>query len=217
MRKKLRRFQENANRENILQPGKPLFDTIKGNWGKEFFKNDKPITIELGCGDGEYSVGLARINSERNYIGIDIKGDRLYQGSTIAIDEGLRNVGFLRTQIHQLDQFFEENEVDEVWLTFPDPRPKDGDEKRRLTFPRFLSSYKRVSNKESWFKFKTDNTSLFDYTLEILNGEFPVRNLQYTHDLYQSDMLTEHHGIQTKYERIWSEKGEKIKYLKCQF
>jgi tRNA (guanine-N7-)-methyltransferase len=217
VRKKLRRFQENENRENILQPGKPLYDQIKGNWSKSFFKNDKPITIELGCGDGEYSVGLARINPDRNYIGIDLKGDRLYQGSSLAIKEGLTNVGFLRTQIHMLDKFFEENEVDEVWLTFPDPRPKIGDEKRRLTFPRFLESYKRVAHAESWFKFKTDSTSLFDYTLEVLETRFPVRNLQFTHDLYHSEMLAEHHGIQTKYEKIWSAKGEKIKYLKFQF
>ncbi|MEP4533947.1 MAG: tRNA (guanosine(46)-N7)-methyltransferase TrmB [Cyclobacteriaceae bacterium] len=217
MRKKLKRFNENLNRDNIIQSGKPLYDDIKGNWRCKYFKNDNPITIELGCGDGEYSVGLAANNPERNYIGIDIKGDRLYQGSTQAIDQNLNNVAFLRTQILLIGDLFEDDEVDEIWLTFPDPRPKDRDEKRRLTFPRFLNLYKKISKPDSWFKFKTDSTSLFDYTLEVLQGQFKVKNLEFTHDLYNSALLAEHKGIQTKYEKIWSAKGERIKYLKFQF
>lgn len=217
MRKKLVRFAENQNRQNILQPGKPLYDEIKGNWRSQFFKNEHPITIELGCGDGEYSVGLAAINPLKNFIGIDIKGDRLFQGSSRAIEEGLGNVGFLRNQIHQIDKYFEENEVDEIWLTFPDPRPRDRDEKRRLTFPRFLKMYESISKKGSWFRFKTDNTLLFNYTLEVLRNDFKVSNLEFTHDLYRSELLAEHQGIQTKYEKIWSDRGETIKYLKFQF
>ncbi|MFT6867381.1 MAG: tRNA (guanine-N7-)-methyltransferase [Cyclobacteriaceae bacterium] len=217
MRKKLVRFAENQNRQNILQPGKPLYDEIKGNWRSQFFKNEHPITIELGCGDGEYSVGLAAINPLKNFIGIDIKGDRLFQGSSRAIEEGLGNVGFLRNQIHQIDKYFEENEVDEIWLTFPDPRPRDRDEKRRLTFPRFLKMYESISKKGSWFRFKTDNTLLFNYTLEVLRNDFKVTNLEFTHDLYRSELLAEHQGIQTKYEKIWSDRGETIKYLKFQF
>jgi tRNA (guanine-N7-)-methyltransferase len=217
VRKKLVRFAENQNRQNILQPGKPLYDEIKGNWRSQFFKNEHPITIELGCGDGEYSVGLAAINPLKNFIGIDIKGDRLFQGSSRAIEEGLGNVGFLRNQIHQIDKYFEENEVDEIWLTFPDPRPRDRDEKRRLTFPRFLKMYESISKKGSWFRFKTDNTLLFNYTLEVLRNDFKVTNLEFTHDLYRSELLAEHQGIQTKYEKIWSDRGETIKYLKFQF
>ncbi|MEO9475635.1 MAG: tRNA (guanosine(46)-N7)-methyltransferase TrmB [Cyclobacteriaceae bacterium] len=217
MRKKLKRFNENLNRDNIIQPGKPLYDDIKGNWRSKYFKNNNPITIELGCGDGEYSVGLAANNPERNYIGIDIKGDRLYQGSTQAIDQNLNNVAFLRTQILLIGDLFEDDEVDEIWLTFPDPRPKDRDEKRRLTFPRFLNLYKKISKPDSWFKFKTDSTSLFDYTLEVLHDQFEVKSLEFTHDLYNSPLLAEHRGIQTKYEKIWSAKGERIKYLKFQF
>jgi tRNA (guanine-N7-)-methyltransferase len=217
VRKKLVRFAENQNRQNILQPGKPLYDEIKGNWRSQFFKNEHPITIELGCGDGEYSVGLAAINPLKNFIGIDIKGDRLFQGSSRAIEEGLGNVGFLRNQIHQIDKYFEENEVDEIWLTFPDPRPRDRDEKRRLTFPRFLKMYESISKKGSWFRFKTDNTLLFNYTLEVLRNDFKVSNLEFTHDLYRSELLAEHQGIQTKYEKIWSDRGETIKYLKFQF
>lgn len=217
MRKKLVRFAENALRDNIIEPGKPLFDEIKGNWHQLYFKNDCPITVELGCGDGEYTVGLAGMQPERNFIGVDIKGDRLHQGSTIAIEKGLNQVGFLRSQIHMLDKFFGEGEVDEFWLTFPDPRPKKGDAKRRLTNPRFLQMYQQICKPNGWFKFKTDSTSLFEYTLEVLEQEFKVENLEYTRDLYKSDLMTDHHGIKTKYERIWTEKGEDIKYLKFRF
>lgn len=217
MRRKLIRFNENKSRDNIIQAGKPIFEKIKGNWRSTYFKNDNPIVIELGCGDGEYTIGLAKSNPNINYIGIDIKGDRLYQGSTDALAFGLKNVGFLRTIIHDIDQFFATDEVDEIWLTFPDPRPREGDAKRRLTFPRFLKLYQEIAKPNSWFKFKTDSTSLFDYTLETLANEFKVGNLAFTKDLYQSDLLKDHQGIQTKYEKIWSAKGEKIKYLKFQF
>lgn len=217
MRKKLVRFAENALRANIIEPGKPLYEEIKGNWNQQYFKNECPITVELGCGDGEYSVGLAEVDRNRNYIGVDIKGDRLYQGSTYAIENKLDHVGFLRTQMHQLDKFFEPGEVDEFWLTFPDPRPKKGDVRRRLTYPRYLNMYQELCKPQGEFKFKTDSTSLFEYTLEVLDTEFPVDDLQYTFDLYESDLTGDHHGIKTKYERIWSAKGEKIKYLKFKF
>lgn len=218
MRKKLYRFAENANRENIIEPGKPLFEKIKGNWNQLYFKNERPITVELGCGDGEYSVGLAGIDQERNYIGVDIKGDRLYQGSTYAIENQMSHVAFLRTKILDLDNFFGNGEIDEFWLTFPDPRPRDRDIKRRLSSPRFLNMYQTLCKPNGWFKFKTDSTSLFEYTLEVLQNDFPVDDLEYTMDLYQdSDLLKDHHGIQTKYEKIWSAKGEKIKYMKFRF
>ncbi|MEQ8472201.1 MAG: tRNA (guanosine(46)-N7)-methyltransferase TrmB [Marinoscillum sp.] len=217
MRKKLKRFAENTLRANIIEPGKPLYEEIKGNWHQQFFKNECPITVELGCGDGEYSVGLAEVDRSRNYIGVDIKGDRLYQGSTYAIENELSHVCFLRTQIHLLDKFFGAGEVDEFWLTFPDPRPKKGDARRRLTNPRFLKMYQQICKDSGEFKFKTDSTSLFDYTLEVLEREFPVNDLEYTFDLYASDMMKDHHGIKTKYEGIWTAKGEKIKYLKFKF
>lgn len=217
MRQKLIRFAENARRENIIEPGKELYEKIKGNWHQLYFKNERPITVELGCGNGEYTVGLANVNPKGNYIGVDIKGDRLFKGSTEAIENSMENVAFLRTQIHQLENFFQPNEVDEFWLTFPDPRPRLRDAKRRLSSPRFLDIYKRLCKEDGWFRFKTDNTPLFEYTLEVLNGEFPVRNLSYTFDLYQSEYMSEHYGIQTKYEGIWTEKGEKIKYMKFQF
>lgn len=217
MRKKLKRFAENTLRANIIEPGKPLYDEIKGNWHQQYFKNECPITVELGCGDGEYSVGLAEVDRHRNYVGVDIKGDRLYQGSTYALEHELNHVGFLRAQIHLLDQFFGKREVDEFWLTFPDPRPKKGDIRRRLTNPRFLKMYQVICKEGGTFKFKTDSTGLFEYTLEVLDTEFIVDDLEYTFDLYKSDLLEDHHGIQTKYEKIWSAKGQKIKYLKFKF
>lgn len=218
MRKKLKRFAENAQRENIIEPGKPLFEQIKGNWHQLYFKNERPITVELGCGDGEYTVGLAGEDPTRNFIGVDLKGDRLHQGSTHAIENKLENVGFLRIQILKLDEFFEAGEVDEFWLTFPDPRPRKRDIRRRLSSLRFLELYKSLAKENAWFRFKTDNTPLFEYTLEVLENEFPVVDLEYTFDLYQSaELIKDHHGIKTKYEKIWTEKGEKIKYLKFRF
>lgn len=217
MRKKLARFAINADRDNIIEPGKELFEKIKGNWHQLYFKNERPITVELGCGDGEYTVGLASINSERNYVGVDLKGDRLYQGSTKAVENQMANVGFLRTQMLNLPNFFGSGEVDEFWLTFPDPRPRKRDIKRRLSNPRYLEMYQELAKPGATFRFKTDNTPLFEYTLEVLANEFSVDDLQYTFDLYQSEYVEEHFGIKTKYEKIWTEKGEKIKYMKFKF
>lgn len=217
-RQKKKRFADNLLRKNVIEPGKELYESISGKWQSEYFENSLPITLELGCGKGEYTVGLARHFKDRNFIGIDIKGDRIWVGSGMAEQEGLNNVAFLRTQLQHLAKFFVENEVDEIWLTFPDPRPKDRDEKRRLTYPAFMELYKSVLKEDGWFRFKTDNTFLFDYTLELINeGKIIVKNLTYTHDLYQSELLAEHHGIQTKYEKLFSSMGETIKYMKFQF
>lgn len=217
MRKKLKRFEENARRTNVVEPGKPLFGTIKGQWNEVQFKNDNPITIELACGRGEYTVGLAQHSDASNFIGIDIKGDRIWRGSSHADELGLEHVAFLRTKIHDLLDFFEPNEVSEIWLTFPDPRPRDRDIKRRLTNPRFLEMYKTILKPEGWFRFKTDNTGLFDYTLEVLTECDDIKDLEFTKDLYSSPLNAEHFGIKTKYEKMFSEAGEKIKYLKFRF
>jgi len=217
-RQKKRKFAENLERENVLQPGKPLFEEIRGNWHRLYFKNQQPITIELGCGRGEYTIGLSQEFTERNYVGIDLKGDRIWKGSGQALELGLKNVAFLRLQIQFLERHFAEDEVDEIWLTFPDPRPRDRDEKHRLSNAAFMEMYRRILTKDGWFRFKTDNTDLFDYTLDLIkSAQISVRDLSYTHDLYQSDMLAEHRGITTKYEKIFSEKGEKIKYMKFRF
>ena len=218
MRQKLIRFEANKLRKNIIEPGKPLFDQIKGKWNQLYFNNENPIVIELGCGNGEYTVGLAEKDPDRNYIGIDVKGDRIHVGSSYAMENNLDNVGFLRTSVHQLENFFEENEVAEIWITFPDPRPKDREERRRLTYPRFMDIYRKILSEDGVVKLKTDNTGFFEYTLDLLQqGIVKNKALSYTKDLDNSKMNEEHFGIETKYERIWKERGSRIKYLKFQF
>ncbi len=216
-RKKLVRFKENEENPNVVQAGKAIFETIKGNWNSKQFKNDNSIIVELACGRGEFTVGLARNFPDQNFIGVDIKGSRIWKGSSIATAEKIENVAFLRTQIELLDSFFDKNEISELWITFPDPFPRDGDEKRRLTSPRFLEMYKPLLKKNGIIHFKTDNTGLFDYSLELFQSRSDIEIIGFTHDFYQSDWKDEHFGIQTRYEKIFSEKGEKIKYLKFRF
>jgi tRNA (guanine-N7-)-methyltransferase len=217
VKSKLKRFEIIAGRENVLERGKDIFEKIRGNWSELYFGNDHPISIELACGRGEYSVGLAARFPGRNYIGVDMKGDRLWKGSSLAVEQSLTNVGFLRTQIIDIESFFMEGEVDEIWLTFPDPRPKKRDVKRRLTSPRFLDSFRNVLRPGGYFRFKTDNTPLFDYTLEQICLRNDISDLRYTHDLYESDMRPECFDIKTKYEQMFAAKGERIKYLRLTF
>lgn len=216
-RKKLERFKQNEINRNVVQQGKDIFNQIKGAWNKEQFYNNHPLTVELACGMGEFTVGLARQYPERNFIGVDIKGSRIWKGSTIAIAEGLENVAFLRSQIEVLDNFFDQEEIDELWITFPDPRPREGDEKKRLTSPRFLEMYKPMIRQGGVVHLKTDNTGLFDYTLEVLQNRNDVEILVSTHDFYASPHRDDHFGIQTRYEKMFSEQGEKIKYLRFRF
>ncbi|HMJ68354.1 MAG TPA: tRNA (guanosine(46)-N7)-methyltransferase TrmB [Cyclobacteriaceae bacterium] len=217
MKSKLHRFDVIASRDNVLQRGKDMFDRIKGHWNDLYFQNDKPITIELACGRGEYSVGLACRFPERNFIGIDMKGDRLWKGSTLAVEQSLTNVGFLRTQILDIESFFKDGEVDEIWLTFPDPRPRKRDVKRRLTSPRFMDMYKKVLKPGQYFRLKTDNTPLFEYTLAQLGMRNDLEDFRYTDDLYSSDLREECFDIKTRYEEMFTEQGEKIKYLRFRF
>lgn len=217
MRSKLQRFADLKARDNTLEIGKPLFDKIKGNWNALQFKNPNPIAIELACGKGEYTVGLARELKETNFVGIDLKGERIWVGSSQAMEEGLDNVAFLRSHILEIEKLFAKGEVLEIWLTFPDPRPKLRDEKRRLTHTRYLEMYKHILNPEGWFKFKTDNTKLFQYTLEILSERSDIKDLAHTMNLYSSPLNEEHYGIQTRFEKKFNDAGENIKYLKFKF
>lgn len=217
MRKKnkLEKFSENQQSQNVIESGKPVFEKIKGNWNS-FFENENPITLELACGRGEYTIGLAEKFPNQNFVGVDIKGDRLWFGSQHALENGLSNVAFLRSYINHIDEMFAKGEVSEIWLTFPDPRTKDRDEKHRLTNPVFLKKYQQILSEKGWFRFKTDSTFLFDYSLKKIGG-FDVKHLEFTSDLYQSDLVNDHYGLKTKYENIWTSKGEKIKYLRFKF
>jgi tRNA (guanine-N7-)-methyltransferase len=214
MRKKLRRFKDNVRNKIVVEPGKSVYETIKGKWLSNFFGNKNPIVLEIGCGRGEYTIGMAQHYPESNFIGIDIKGDRIWQGSSQAAQLNLENVAFLRTQIQQIGNFFEENEADEIWITFPDPRPKDRDEKRRLTYSRFIELYKKIMKPGGLIHLKTDNSGLFDYTMDSIQKRSDISELEFTRDLYQSELNLLHHEIRTKYEIKHSEMGEKIKYMR---
>ncbi len=184
---------------------------LKGKWNSDFFNNSQPIVLELGCGKGEYTVGLARLFPEKNFIGVDIKGNRMHRGATDALDEGLKNVGFLRTRIEVIHAFFADSEVDEVWLTFPDPQIKKY--RKRLTSTGFLKSYSRFLKPGGMVHLKTDSLFLYTYTRELLreNNISPlVDQTDLYKDGYQDDIL----GIQTYYESKWLAHAISIKYLK---
>ncbi len=216
-RRKLVRFAENEQNPNVIQFGKPIFEEIRGNWNEKQFENQNPIVVELACGRGEFTVGLGRVFTDQNFIGVDIKGSRIWKGSSTATEEGIHNVAFLRTQIQQLEKFFAGGEISELWITFPDPYPREGDEKRRLTSPRFLEMYKDMLKAGGIVHFKTDNADLFNYSLELVQSREDIEVIGFTSDFYQSEWKDDHFGIKTKYEKMFSDKGEKIKYLKFRF
>ena len=185
----------------------------RGKWRENYFNNNQPIVLELGCGKGEYSVGLAKRYPEKNFIGIDIKGSRIHTGAKMAITEGMNNVAFLRTRIDYIEACFGPDEVDELWITFPDPQPQTRIRKR-LTHPLFLNRYKKILKPNALIHLKTDNEPFYDYTLETsaVNG-FTI--LKHTNNLYanKQNYAEELTNIQTHYEKIFSEKGFKICYL----
>ena len=216
-RSKLDKFKDNELSNYIIQPGKEIFEHIKGNWRKLYFKNQNKLVLELACGRGEYTIGLARQFPEINFVGVDIKGPRIWRGMMIAEEENLINSGFLRGHIQNLQEYFDADEVDEIWITFPDPRPKGRDERRRLTHPRFLEIYRNILKPGGKVYLKTDNPDLFEYSLEVLSPMKDIIELTYTLDLYNSDLLSEHYGIQTTYEKQYLGEGIKIKYLRFRF
>ena len=208
---KLKRFEEIKTFPNVLEP--PVMETYehKGKWHQEIFKNDKPIVLELGCGKGEYSVGLAKMYPDKNFVGIDIKGNRIYIGAKECIEEGLGNVMFLRTRI----DFFDTNEVDEIWLTFSDPQPKKP--RKRLSSKLFIDRYRKFLKKNGKIHMKTDSDLLFEFTEEEIElHQYNCHEL--TWDLYGKyhDQLSEHQKklfeIRTHYEKLFSSKGSVIKY-----
>lgn len=199
---------------NVIQNTKPGFGQQKGQWNEKQFLNNYPISLELGCGRGEYTNGLARLFTEKNFIGVDIKGDRLAAAGQIAHAENLKNVAYLRIMMQFIDDFIDENEVDEIWLTFPDPRLKDRDEKKRLSHPNFLAKYKKILKPGGILHLKTDSFPLFEYSIDTLKkNEFDV--VAQTNDLYRSEWNKDHFSIKTRFEKIFFEKGFPINYLKA--
>ncbi|WP_339702720.1 tRNA (guanosine(46)-N7)-methyltransferase TrmB [uncultured Marixanthomonas sp.] len=218
---KLKRFKQNETFKNVIQPTREeVFSNslnLKGNWKQNFFKNDKPLVLELGCGKGEYSVNLARNYPNHNFLGIDIKGARFWRGAKTALEEKLDNVGFLRTQIELIDLLFEENEVDEIWITFPDPQIKYKRTKHRLTNEDFLNKYRKVLKPDGLVHLKTDSEFMHGYTLGLLHGL--DEKIEYAHhDVYgNSHSPKEVTGIQTFYEQQYLEENKKITYIRFTF
>ncbi|TXK76668.1 tRNA (guanosine(46)-N7)-methyltransferase TrmB [Mesonia sp. K4-1] len=215
---KLKRFKENETFTNVIQPSREeIVDQtfpLKGKWREDFFKNEKPIVLELGCGKGEYCLGLAEMFPEKNFLGIDIKGARFWRGAKTALEEGMDNVGFLRTQIELIDHIFAESEVDEIWITFPDPQIKYKRTKHRLTNTEFLQKYKHILKEDGVVNLKTDSEFMHGYTLGLLHGE-GHEILHANHHVYKNEYSPkEVIGIQTFYEKQYLEQNKPITYIK---
>ena len=215
---KLRKFAEINSFSNVIQP--PAYYSITrfsymGKWNENFFRNQNPLILEIGCGKGEYTVGLARAMPGYNFIGIDIKGDRLWKGAREALDEGLYNVGFLRVRAEAINAFFDKNEAHGIWLTFPDPHLRKSRSDKRLTSQRFLEKFHRLLAPGSPIHLKTDNHSLYSYTLNVIR-EYGHKLLVQTDDLYNDPAIQDRilKGIQTYYEQKFLSENKPIYYLK---
>ena len=218
---KLAKFADMERYENVFQYPYSVVDNVpfemRGHWRQQYFKNDNPIVLELGCGKGEYTVELAKLYPDMNFIGVDIKGARMWTGATQALEQGLKNVAFLRTNIEVIDRFFTEDEVQEIWLTFSDPQMKNP--RKRLTSTYFLERYRRFLVDGGVIHLKTDSNFLFTYTSYVVDeNKLPL--MFRTTDLYHDERIDEDTkkilSIQTYYESMWIERGLNIKYQKFQ-
>ena len=211
---KLKRFAEVNTFSNVLQldAGKPF----KGEWATGFFKNNNPVVLELACGKGEYTVNLAMMFPHKNFIGIDYKGNRIWRGAKTALEDGINNAAFLRAQIENLLDYFAPGEVDEIWITFPDPQPQVSREKKRLTSPRFLDMYRQVLKTGGYINLKTDNDGFHAYTVGKI-GELQLKLHVKTENLYHSAFADEVLAIKTYYEKKYLKDNKNINYLKFSF
>ncbi len=215
---KLKRFGENETFSNVFQPLREEVVSekflLKGKWNKDFFKNSNPIVIELGCGKGEYSVGLAEKFPDKNFVGIDLKGARFWRGAKTALDAGLPNVAFVRAQIELIDCIFGQNEVDEIWITFPDPQIKYKRTKHRMTNSSFLKLYKKILKQDGVINLKTDSEFMHGYTLGLLHGE-GHEVIYANHNVYVNEgSPTEVTTIQTFYENQYLSVNKAITYIR---
>ena len=215
---KLKRFKENETFANVIQPNREEVITgnfpLKGVWARDFFKNNHPIVLELGCGKGEYTVNLAKEYPDKNFIGVDIKGARFWRGAKTALEEQIPNAAFLRTQIELIDNLFAQGEVSEIWITFPDPQIKYKRTKHRLTNQDFLAKYRHILSPEGLIHLKTDSEYLHGYTLGLLHG-MGHEILYANHHIYRNEgapkeVLT----IQTTYEKQYLAQGKPITYIR---
>ncbi|HIX54515.1 MAG TPA: tRNA (guanosine(46)-N7)-methyltransferase TrmB [Candidatus Sphingobacterium stercoripullorum] len=191
-------------------------ERLKGSWNSGFFKNKKPITLELACGKGEYSVSMAKMFPERNFIGVDLKGDRMWRGAKDALENNLDNVAFLRARIENIMDYFAVSEISEIWITFADPHPSKRRSKKRLTYERFLKLYREILEPRGILHLKTDSRLLYDSTLEEL-ASFPSEIITATTDLYKEGLNDPVLEIKTYYERMFLAQNSKINYLQWRF
>lgn len=206
---KIKKFEEYNSFPNTYDAR----DQLGGKWHDEVFRNNNPITLELACGRGEYTVGLADLFPERNFIGIDVKASRMWKGAKYALDNNLKNVAFLRIQIDFLASFFRPGEIDEIWITFPDPQPQKPRAKQRLTHEKFLDIYRLLLGQGRPVHLKTDSEFLMQFTLETLERA-NARVLELIQDIDRIPVLTPELKIRTYYEQMWREKEIAIRYLK---
>ena len=216
---KLKRFKDNEKFDNVFQPTRQELLSgdfeFKGSWAKKVFNNSNPITLELGCGKGEYSVELARQNPDINFIGIDIKGARFWRGAKTANEKNIPNVKFIRAQIELVEYLFEKNEISEIWVTFPDPQITYKRTKHRLTNLEFLNKYKQILNNEGSINLKTDSEFLHGYTLGLLQAMKSAEILYSNHDIYKrSGSPKEATEIKPHYENLFLNNGKPITFIK---
>jgi tRNA (guanine-N7-)-methyltransferase len=215
-KRKLQRFAENLTFPHLFQPKvdyPPSDFNLKGNWHSRFFRNQNPIVLELGCGRGEYTVQMAELFPNKNFVGLDWKGARLWRGAKTVQEQNMNNVAFLRIQIQYIEYFFSANEVSEIWITFPDPQPQKTRERKRLTSEIFLSRYKKILKPDGIIHLKTDNEGFYNFTLETLRSfNLPIH--LHTDNLYHSPYLDEVLSIKTTYEKIFLLQGAQSRYVK---
>ena len=205
--KKLKRFAEIKSFPNVLE----YPENMCGQWA-HFFGNSNPVILELACGKGEYALGLAELYPAKNFIGVDIKGNRLWVGAKSALDKGLKNVAFLRTQIEKLPEYFEENEIEEIWITFPDPQLRKSKAKKRLTHPRFLELYEKVLIKGGKIHLKTDSPDLYNFT-KLITTLYSISLISDIPDVYNEEEINSELAIKTHYERLDIAKSKSVFYL----
>jgi len=221
---KLMKFAEMRDYPNVFQnfeyrdPKLVGFDNkevdYKGCWSSGYFKNDHPLVLELACGGGEYSLGMAALSPEKNFIGVDVKGARIYKGSSRAVEGGIQNVAFVRTRIEQLHLFFGPGEVHEIWITFPDPFLRYRKLNRRLTSTWFIDVYKKVLLPGGLIHLKTDDDTLFKFTLDTIQTRTDVHLIEQIQDVYSQDSIAPELEIKTYYEGMHLTEGKTIKYVK---
>jgi tRNA (guanine-N7-)-methyltransferase len=220
---KLQKFSELREFTNVLENFERLSSVLvkgeeedvvyNGKWAQAQFGNDHPIVLELACGKGEYTLELARMYPEKNFIGVDIKGNRIWKGASIALEEKLKNVAFLRTRIELIDKYFNEGEIDEIWITFPDPYPRKSKSGKRLTSPRFIELYRKILRKKGLLRFKTDAEALFEWTVDTFSEDKKIKIHDLRRDLYSKDVPEPELNIKTFYERMHLAEGREIFYL----